>query len=99
MELQPATSTQQLETDSVRVTRWDFPPGTETGDHRHEFDYVVVPVTDGTLTIVMPDGEAVEAALTIGGTYERRAGVAHNVTNQSDQIVSFVEIELLEHAD
>ena len=30
------------------MTRWDFPqPGDCTGWHRHEHDYVVVPLFDG----------------------------------------------------
>ena len=32
---EPATATVQLDTEHVRVTRWDFNPGAETGWHRH----------------------------------------------------------------
>ena len=44
-----AKPTVQIDNDKVKVTRWDFLPGAETGWHRHEMDYVVVPLTDGTL--------------------------------------------------
>ncbi len=99
-----ATATLQLETSDVRVTRWDFPPGSETGHHRHEYDYVVVPVTGGALTIETrsvdsADDSSVDAAdaeLTIGGSYNRSAGVEHNVVNNGTELVAFVEIELLQ---
>ena len=39
----------QLETDRVIVTEWRFPPGAETGFHVHGHDYVVIPLTTGTL--------------------------------------------------
>lgn len=87
----------QVETETVRVTRWDFPPQTETGDHRHDFDYVVVPVTDGVLTITTSEGEVLESVIVVGESYARTAGVEHNVVNLSGVTVSFVEIELLEH--
>ena len=38
-----AKPTVQIDDDKVKVTRWDFLPGAETGWHRHEMDYVVVP--------------------------------------------------------
>ena len=34
----------------VRVTRWTFRDGDETGHHVHEYDYLVVPLTGGTFT-------------------------------------------------
>ena len=94
MTLGPATSTLQEDNDRVRVTRWDFPPGTETGHHVHEFDYVVVPVIAGTTTIYDDDGSVTEAPLSMGHSYFRNAGVSHNVTNQSDGPIAFVEIEV-----
>ena len=92
-----ATATEQLGTDAVRVTRWDFPPGTETGHHRHDYDYVVVPVVPGTLTITDADGQVSDVGIELGVAYERRAGVEHNVANRGDTPIAFVEVELLEH--
>ncbi len=86
----------QVDDGHVRVARWDFPPGTETGDHVHEFDYVVVPITDGELTIELPDGSTMPSPILVGASYARQAGVAHNVVNLSDAHVAFVEIELLD---
>ena len=47
-----AIGTVLIENERVRVTRWDFAqPGDCTGWHRHEHDYVVVPLFDGNLRI------------------------------------------------
>ncbi|MBN9013474.1 MAG: cupin domain-containing protein, partial [Rhizobiales bacterium] len=51
-----ATSDVQIDNDEVRVTEWRLAPGSATGHHRHEMDYVIVPVTDSDMTIVAPDG-------------------------------------------
>jgi quercetin dioxygenase-like cupin family protein len=91
---EPATGTVQIDNEHVRVMRWDFAPGAETGWHRHGFLYVVVPVTDGTLLIELPDGKAMTAELKAGVSYTRDAGVAHNVINAGLQPLSFVETEL-----
>jgi len=92
----PATAEQQLDDGVVRVTKWTFPPGTETGAHVHQFDYVVVPITDGQLTIESDGAPTVTADLVIGASYQRGKGVAHNVANDGDATVAFVEIELLD---
>lgn len=85
-----------LENDEVRVTEWRFQPGAETGHHRHGYDYVVVPITDGTLRLITAAGEAT-AELKTGVAYFRKAGVEHNVINGGKAYLAFVEIELLEH--
>lgn len=90
----PAESALMLDTDRVRVTRWRLAPGTATGFHRHELDYVIVPVTSGTLTIVAADGTQSEAAIVAGEPYARGAGVEHDVVNSTDREIVFVEIEL-----
>lgn len=83
----------QEDNETTRVTRWTFAPGAETGFHRHEFDYVVVPMTSGTLKIVDKEDQESFSALTAGLSYFRRAGVEHNVINASDGDFAFVEIE------
>ena len=89
-------ATPDLQEDNARTreTRWRFPPGGETGFHRHEFDYVVVPLTTGTLKIIDPNGGESLSALTAGVSYFREAGIEHNVINDSDAEFVFVEIEL-----
>lgn len=90
----PAVATVQLDDAHVRVTRWDFDPGAETGWHRHGLAYVVVPVTDGTLLLELPGGETMTAELRAGIAYGRGAGVEHNVVNAGAAPLSFVETEL-----
>ena len=85
----------QLETDSARVNRLTFrEAGDETGVHVHDFDYVVVPVTGGDLTIVAEDGSTRELHQVPGESYTGRAGTRHNVISASASTVMFVEIEL-----
>ncbi len=90
----PAVATVQIDDAHVRVTRWDFEPGAETGWHRHGMAYLVVPATDGMLTIELPGGGTVTAELKAGVSYARNAGVEHNVVNGGSAPLSFVEIEL-----
>ena len=88
-----AVSTILIENDRVRVTRWEFAPGATTGWHRHEYDYVVVPVVDGGLRLVEAGGERL-AELTVGVPYFREEGVEHEVVNANDYDFAFIEIEL-----
>ena len=91
-----AVGTVLIENDRVRVTRWDFPnPGDCPGWHRHEHDYVVVPLFDGDLRIDNGTGTVI-SSLTTGGSYFRQAGVEHDVCNGNDGACSFIEVELLE---
>ncbi len=88
-----ASSTVQVDNDRLRVTEWRFAPGAATGHHRHEFDYVVVPLTTGQLRLVEADGERV-ADLTAGLSYYRDAGVEHDVVNAGPGEFAFIEIEI-----
>ena len=91
--VKPAIATLQAETPEVRVTEWRLAPSTATGHHRHEYDYVVVPMTDGELTIVTGSGSTT-APLHAGQSYFRKAGVEHDVQNQTAREIVFVEIEV-----
>src|SRR5882672_4052436 len=88
-----AVPTIQIDNDRVRVTEWRFAPGAETGWHRHEYDYIVVPQTTGTLLLETKNGE-VKAGLTAGEPYFRNVGVEHNVINANPFEFVFIEIEL-----
>ena len=85
--------TVQIDDAVVRVTEWRFAPGAATGWHRHEYRYVVVPMTTGTLTIIGADGAAT-AELITGRSYTRPAGVEHDVRNANPFEFVFVEIEI-----
>jgi quercetin dioxygenase-like cupin family protein len=89
----PARATRQIDTDRVRVTEWRFAPGAATGHHRHEFDYVVVPLTSGRLLLEEPEGKRF-SELTVGVSYARPAGVEHDVINANDFEFAFIEIEM-----
>ena len=88
-----ATGDIQEDNARTRVTLWRFPPRGETGFHRHELDYVIVPLTTGPLTIVGSDGKETSAELTAGVSYFRQAGVEHNVVNAGDGEFAFIEVE------
>jgi beta-alanine degradation protein BauB len=89
-----AVPTLQADNEQVRVTRYVFAPGAATGWHRHEMDYVIVPLTTGKLKLTNGAGESVLADLEAGVSYFRKAGVEHDVENANDFEFAFVEIEL-----
>ena len=91
-----AEAVSRLENGEVRVTEWRFAAGAETGWHRHGYDYVVVPLTDGLLRIVASAEEST-TELKRGAAYFRKAGVQHNVINAGEDYLAFVEVELVEH--
>ena len=89
-----ATPTRLIDNERVRVTEWRFRPGEATGWHRHEYDYVVVPVTTGQLHLKEPDGERT-IDIVLGTPYFREEGVEHDVINPSDtDDVIFIEVEM-----
>ncbi len=91
-----ARSTVQIDNERTRVTEWRFAPGEATGWHRHQYDYVVVPMSTGTLRLETVDGIH-EAELVAGQPYFRNTGVEHDVININDHEFVFVEIEFKPH--
>ena len=89
-----AKATQLVDDDRVRVTRFDFAPGAETGWHVHGCDYVIVALSDCRMKLDLPGGESAEARVAAGESYRREKGVEHNVINGGKGPMSFVEIEL-----
>lgn len=94
MERDKATSERLIDDDRVRVTRFDFEPGAETGWHRHEMDYVITALTDCKMLLEEPGGGNREVLIPAGTVYRRDEGVEHNVINGGDKPMSFVETEL-----
>ncbi|MCO6049966.1 cupin domain-containing protein [Mesorhizobium sp. RP14(2022)] len=89
-----ATGTVLIDDAKVRVTRWDFVPGAETGWHRHGMDYVVTTVTPCSFLLEEPGGGERRVEMEAGVAYRREEGVEHNVVNGGAAPMSFVEVEL-----
>lgn len=88
-----AVPTVQVDNEMVRVTEWRFAPGATTGHHRHEYPYVVVPMTTGRLALTSAAGAAT-GDLVAGQAYYRPPGAEHDVRNANPFEFVFVEIEL-----
>ncbi|WP_156891588.1 cupin [Agromyces subbeticus] len=90
-----AQATIALDDSHSRITRWVFTePGERTGPHTHEFEYVVVPITGGALSVVDTQGTTTELVQTAGVPYRGRAGTSHDVVNASGGRLVFIEVEL-----
>ena len=90
-----AIATIKIDEPRVRVTEYRFAPGAETGWHRHEHDYVVVPLLAGRLQFEEAGGTVRTAELLTHQPYARQAGVEHNVINANGFEFAFLEIELM----
>lgn len=88
-----ATSILHVDNDATRVTEWRFAPGAATGWHRHALPYVITPITDGRVKVIGPDGAETTAEMIAGRSYYRDAGVEHDVINDGDAELRFVEVE------
>ncbi|ACM25776.1 cupin domain-containing protein [Agrobacterium sp. SHOUNA12C] len=88
----PAVPTVLVDDDVVRITRWDFEPGADTGHHVHGLGYVVVPMTDCQFLLEEPSGDR-RVDIAKGAAYRREAGVEHNVVNAGSEPMSFIEVE------
>jgi len=74
-----ATAVCQVDDARVRVTRFAFEPGAETGWHVHAYDYVITALTDCHMQLEEPGGVTRDVTVRAGESYRRDAGVAHNV--------------------
>ena len=89
-----ASTSQLIDDDRTRVTRFTFAPGAETGWHQHGYDYVITAITDCDMRLQNPDGGEGRAFITAGDAYRRSAGVHHNVINASETKMVFIEIKI-----
>lgn len=92
---QTCKATPSIDEPNIRATRFDFPPGAETGWHVHGADYVIVAVTDCEMLVEEPGGGSRRVTVPAGSAYARKAGVEHNVVNGGAAPMTFVEVELL----
>ncbi len=90
----PCTATILVDDARVRVTRFDFAAGDETGWHRHGHDYVITAVIDCPMLLEEPGGGTRHVLVSAGTAYRRDRGVEHNVVNDGPAPMSFVEVEL-----
>ncbi len=91
-----AKATIFIDNERTRVTEWRFAGrGDNTGWHRHDCDYVVVPLFNGVLEIEDANGNRTLAELKNGVPYFRELGVEHDVINGNEFECAFVEIEFL----
>jgi quercetin dioxygenase-like cupin family protein len=88
----------QVDNSDVRVTRWTLAVGDDTGEHTHEYAYVVVPIAVGRMHITNADGTQATSKLAPGVSYYRQAGAQHNVRNDGVDILDFVEVEVVRPA-
>jgi quercetin dioxygenase-like cupin family protein len=83
-----------LDNERVHVTLWRLPQGTSTGWHRHELDFLVIPLTTGHLKLSEADGSHVQVELEAGAPSFQQAGGEHDVTNVGEAEFRFIEIEV-----
>ena len=89
-----AISNIQIDNKLVKVTKYLFMPGQETGMHKHLYDYIVTPITDGKLLLIDKNGNESDYNLIASQSYFRKAGIEHNVINSGIQELIFIETEL-----
>ena len=94
MQRKKATANIQIDNERIRVTEYSFNKNEETGFHIHQWDYVVIPQTNGQLLLI--DDNEVETTTTLvkGEPYYRRAGISHNVINNGKDKIVFIELEI-----
>ena len=90
---EPAEFTVLYEDEKTRITSWCFAPGTETGWHHHNFDYVTIQQSGGKLRLENDKGTITFVDYERNRTVAYQAPVKHNATNVSDEEVRAIEIE------
>ncbi|KAM9861905.1 cupin domain-containing protein [Leucobacter sp. BZR 635] len=91
-----AHSSVQLENEHFRVTEWTIPQGATIPLHRHDYEYVVIPLVTASMRVDNADGSSFDAELVTGVSYSRPAGSEHAISNvSSPDAIVFVEVEKL----
>ena len=80
-----AISNIQIDNNLVKVTKYSFMPGQTTEMHKHLYDYIVTPTTDGKLLLIDKNRNESDYNLTSCQSYFRKAGFEHNVINSGKQ--------------
>src|SRR5437660_10956154 len=87
-----AVPTVQIDEAAILVSEWRLAPGAVIDWHRHEYPYVVVPMTTGRLASKGRDGE-ITTELVAGRCYSRPATVQHVVRSANRIEFGCIEIE------
>ena len=98
MERKKASTNIQIDKERIRVTEYSFNRNEETGFHIHQWDYVVIPQTDGQLLLIDDSDVETTTILVRGQPYYRKAGVSHNVINNGKEKLVFIELEIKAHS-
>jgi quercetin dioxygenase-like cupin family protein len=69
-------------------------PGERQAWHKHDFPYVIVPMTEGKNIMYFEDGREKETNETVGGVLWREAGAPHELLNVSDWQYRNILIEI-----
>jgi quercetin dioxygenase-like cupin family protein len=83
-----------LENDSVRVREIVLPPGSSTGQHRHQVPELSYSFTEGSLRVTAPGGEPVIEQWHAGEARWRVAGVEHEIANAGEQPMRVLVIDV-----
>ena len=98
MERKKASARIQVDNERIRITEYSFNRNEETGFHIHQWDYVVIPQTDGQLLLIDDNGVETTTKLKKGEPYYKKAGVSHNVINNGKEKLVFIELEIKAHS-
>ena len=94
MKRKKATAKIQVNNKHVKITKFSFQPGEETGMHKHLYDYIVTPINNGKLLLIDKNDYKSDYDLVASESYFRKAGIEHNVINNGKKKLIFIEIEI-----
>ena len=97
MQREKASANIQIDNERIRVTEYSFNKNEDTGFHVHQWDYIVIPQTNGILLMIDENNVETTATLVKGQPYYREAGVSHNVINNGNKKLVFIELEIKAH--
>ena len=85
---------EEINNNIVKVSKFTLKPKGSTGFHLHGLDYVIIPITDGSLKLIDKKNQESFATLKAGHPYFRKKGIEHNVINIGTKTITFIEVEI-----
>jgi beta-alanine degradation protein BauB len=83
-----------FENERVRIWSIKLDPDQRQPWHKHDFPYVIVPMTEGKNIMYFEDGREKETNEKVGGVLWREAGAPHELLNVSDWQYRNILIEI-----